>query len=203
VPGTILDKPGPLTSRETERIRMNAYLTERMLSRPAALASIGEIAAMVNERLDGSGYHRGLAGAGIPSTGRILAAADAYQAMVEPRSYRPALSSEAAAAALTDDARTGRLAPDAVDAVLEAAGQRRGKRPSGPAGLTGREVEVLVLIARGASNRRVAHELGISPKTAGSHIEHIYSKIGASSRSTATLFAMQNGLLDSLEAIGP
>ena len=97
--------------------------------------------------------------------------------------------------------RAGRLAADAVDAVLNAAGQRRGKRQSGPSGLTAREVEVLVLIARGASNKQVAGALGIAPKTAGTHIERIYSKIGASTRSTATLFAMQQGLLGTFEPL--
>ena len=86
-------------------------------------------------------------------------------------------------------------------AVLAAAGQRRGKRPSGPAGLTPREVEVLSLIARGASTRQVAQSLGITPKTAGTHIERIYAKTGASTRSTATLFAMQHGLLDTLDPV--
>jgi DNA-binding CsgD family transcriptional regulator len=84
---------------------------------------------------------------------------------------------------------------------LAAAGQRRGKRRSGPAGLTAREVEVLTLIARGASNRQVAQILGITAKTAGTHIERIYTKTGASTRSTATLFAMQHGLLDSFESV--
>jgi DNA-binding NarL/FixJ family response regulator len=62
-------------------------------------------------------------------------------------------------------------------------------------------VEVLILIARGASNRQVARALGITPATAGTHIERIYTKIGASTRSTATLFAMQHGLLDTLEPL--
>lgn len=201
IPATILDKPGPLTVRERERVRMHAYYTERMLSRPAALARIGAVAATVNERLDGSGYHRGLAGAAIPLGGRILAAACAYQAMTEPRSYRPALTAKAAVEQLRLQVRSGRLAPDAVDAVLTATGRRRGRRRSGPAGLTERELEVLLLIARGAANKQVARFLGITPKTAGTHIERIYSKIGASSRSTATLFAMQQGLLDSLEPL--
>lgn len=201
VPATILDKPGPLTATESERMRLHGYYTERMLARPAALARIGTIAALANERLDGSGYHRGLSGAAIPAAGRILAAADAYQAMTEPRPYRPALYAKAAADALHADVRAGRLADDAVEAVLAAAGQRQGKRRSGPAGLTGREVEVLILIARGASNRQVAAVLGITAKTAGTHIERIYSKIGASTRSTATLFAMQHGLLESLEPV--
>lgn len=201
LPATILDKPGPLTPSETERMRMHAYYTERMLARPPALGRIGAIAALANERLDGSGYHRGLSGSAIPASGRILAAADVFQALREPRPYREALSGTEATATLRAEVRAGRLAADAVDAVLTAAGQRAGKRPVGPGGLTAREVEVLVLIARGASTKQVAGTLGISSKTAGTHIERIYSKIGASTRSTATLFAMQQGLLDSFEPL--
>ena len=201
LPASILDKPGPLTASETERMRMHSYYTERMLARPPALARIGAVASLANERLDGSGYHRGLSGAAIPVAGRILAAADAFQAMSEPRPYRPALTAKAVTDALHADVRAGRLAGDAVDAVLAAAGQRRAKRRAGPAGLTAREVEVLILIARGASNKQVARALGITAKTAGTHIERIYAKIGAQTRSTATLFAMQQGLLDSLEPL--
>jgi DNA-binding CsgD family transcriptional regulator len=201
LPATILDKPGPLTATESERMRMHAYYTERMLARPPALARIGAVASLANERLDGSGYHRGLSGAAISAAGRTLAAADAFQAMSEPRPYRPALSAKAATDALRGDVRAGRLAADAVDAVLAAAGLRRAKRRSGPAGLTEREVEVLILIARGASNKQVARALGITVKTAGTHIERIYAKTGASTRSTATLFAMQQGLLDSLQPV--
>ena len=65
--------------------------------------------------------------------------------------------------------------------------------------LTPREVEVLVLISRGAQTGEVADRLGISRKTAGTHIERIYTKTGASSRATATLFALRNGLLDPLD----
>jgi HD-GYP domain-containing protein (c-di-GMP phosphodiesterase class II) len=203
VPATILDKPGPLTSTESERMRLNAYYTERVLARPPALARIGAIAALTHERLDGSGYHRGLAGSSIPPTARILAAADAFRAMTEPRSHRPALSVKQATAALRDDVRGGRLADDAVDAVLAAAGAARPRKRTGLAGLTPREVEVLVLIARGASTRQVARRLGIAPKTAGTHVERIYVKTGATTRSTATLFAVQHGLLGSLDPLEP
>jgi HD-GYP domain-containing protein (c-di-GMP phosphodiesterase class II) len=200
IPATILDKPGPLTGTESERIRLAAYYTERMLARPPALARIGTIASMANERLDGSGYHRGLAGSAIPATGRILAAADAFHAMTEPRPYRPALPPAQAAGQLRGEVRSGRLEAGAADAVLTAAGQRRARRV-GPAGLTPREVEVLTLIARGASTRHAARTLGITAKTAETHIERIYAKTGASTRSTATLFAMRHGLLDTLEPI--
>jgi HD-GYP domain-containing protein (c-di-GMP phosphodiesterase class II) len=201
VPSIILDKPSPLTAHETERLRMHPYYTQRMLARPAALERVGAIASMVRERCDGSGYHRGLSGAAIPVTARVLAAACAFQAMTEPRSYRPALTPAQATAALRDEVRAGRWDPGAVDAVLSAAGQQRSRRRTGPAGLTPREVEVLSLIARGASTRQVAERLIITPKTAETHIERIYAKTGASTRSTATLFAMQHGLLDSLDPL--
>ena len=203
VPATILDKPGPLTASEAERVRLSSYYAERMLSRPAALAHIGAIASMAHERADGSGYHRGLTSAAIPATARLLAAACAYRAMTEPRAHRPAMTPVGAKGELRAEVRAGRLDPVAVDAVLAAAGHRPGKRRRGPAGLTPREVEVLTLIARGASTRQVAKRLAIAPKTAETHIERIYTKTGASTRSTATLFALQHGLLDTLDPLDP
>ena len=201
IPATILDKPGPLSASEWERMRMHPYYTERMLARPAALARIGAIASLVRERCDGSGYHRGLTGAAIPVTARVLAAACAFRAMTEPRPHRPAMTAKRAAVELRSAVRSGRLDADAVAAVLAAAGQHPGKRRAGPAGLTGREIEVLALIARGASTRQAAQRLAIAPKTAETHIERIYAKTGASTRATATLFALQHGLLDSLEPL--
>src|SRR5205823_10745733 len=108
--------------------------------------------------------------------------------------HRPALTAKQAASQVCAEVRAGCLDADAVDAVLAAAGQQRGKRRTGPAGLTPREIEVLALIARGASTRQVAQRLSITPKTTETHIERIYAKTGASTRSTATLFAMQHGL---------
>jgi HD-GYP domain-containing protein (c-di-GMP phosphodiesterase class II) len=199
VPVTILDKPGPLSVTEWERVRLSAYYTERVLARPAVLARIGAVAALAHERADGSGYHRGIGGAAVPMTGRILAAACAFRAMLEPRAHRPAHPAKAATSLLRGEVRAGRLDADAVDAVLAAAGVAERRRQSGPAGLTPREVEVLVLIARGAATGQVATQLGITRKTAGTHIERIYAKTGASSRATATLFALRNGLLDPLD----
>jgi DNA-binding NarL/FixJ family response regulator len=82
-----------------------------------------------------------------------------------------------------------------VEAVLGVAGHPMARRIEGPAGLTRREIEVLRLIARGCSNKDVAARLVISPKTAGTHVEHIYAKLGVSSRAEAGLFAVQHGLL--------
>jgi DNA-binding NarL/FixJ family response regulator len=115
--------------------------------------------------------------------------------MREPRPHRPALTAEDAVAAIREDVRAGRLDADAVDAVLRAAGHRVPRRRQGPAGLTAREVEVLRMVARGLSNKEIASQLVITPKTVSNHVEHIYSKIGASTRASAALFAMRCGLL--------
>jgi HD-GYP domain-containing protein (c-di-GMP phosphodiesterase class II) len=195
VSNAIWDKRGPLGAGEWERVRLHPYLTERMLRQSAALAPLGAIAVQHRERLDGSGYPRGLIGAAVSRPARILGAADAYQAMREPRPHRTQRSAEEAAGELRADAKAGRLDIDAVEAVLGAAGHRVSRRREGPAGLTEREVEVLRLLTRGLSNKEVAKMLVISPKTAGNHIEHIYSKIGVSTRARASLFAMQHGLL--------
>ena len=195
VSNSIWDRPGPLSAGEWERIRMYPYLTERMLHQSPSLAPLGVVAVQYRERLDGSGYPRGLSGAAITQPARILGAADAYQAMTEPRPHRPALSAGEAAAELRAGVKAGRLDRDAAEAVLAAAGHRAARRREGPAGLTAREVDVLRLLARGMSSREIASRLVISPKTARNHIEHIYVKIGASSRATASLFAMQHGLL--------
>jgi HD-GYP domain-containing protein (c-di-GMP phosphodiesterase class II) len=195
VSNAIWDKPGPLGAGEWERIRFHPYLTERMLRFSPALAPLGAIALQHRERLDGSGYPRGLVGGAIARPARILGAADAYQAMREPRPYRSAREADEAAAELRAEVKAGRLDSDAVEAVLGAAGHRIGRRPEGPAGLTPREIEVLRLLARGLSNKQIAAKLVITPKTVGNHIEHIYAKTGASKRASAGLFAMQHGLL--------
>jgi HD-GYP domain-containing protein (c-di-GMP phosphodiesterase class II) len=195
ISNSIWDKPGPLGAGERERVRMHPYLTERMLQQSGWLAPLGAIAVQLRERLDGSGYPRGLSGNAISVAGRVLGAADAYRSMREPRPYRDAMSAEQAAAELRADVVAGKLAADAVEAVLSAAGHPPVRRVEHPAGLTAREVDVLRLVARGLSSRQIADRLVISPKTARNHIEHIYVKIGASSRVGASLFAMRHGLL--------
>ncbi len=195
VSNTIWDKRGPLGAGEWERVRLYPYLTERMLHGSPSLAPLGAIAVQHRERLDGSGYPRGLVGNAISRHARIIGAADAYQAMREPRPYRPERSPEDAATELRAEVAAGRLDGEAADAVLRAAGHRVPRRREGPAGLTSREVEVLRLLARGLSNKEIAVQLVISRKTAGGHIEHIYSKIGASNRARASLFAMKHGLM--------
>ena len=195
VSNAIWDKRGRLTHSELERVRLHPYLSERMLAFSPALAPLGAIAVQHHERLDGSGYPRGLSAEAITPMGRVLAAADCYRAITERRPHRPARAPDEAASEMRAEVTAGRLEGDAVDAVLRAAGHRVRRRREWPAGLTRREVEVLRLVARGRSNKEIAEELVVSRKTAGSHVEHIYRKIGAANRAQASLFAMKHGLM--------
>jgi HD-GYP domain-containing protein (c-di-GMP phosphodiesterase class II) len=196
IPNGIWDKPSALSPVEWERARLHPYLTERVLSYSPVLEPLARIAGAHHERLDGSGYHRGSSAASLPKTARVLAAADAYEAMVQGRPYFPARDKQAAERQIREEVAQGKLDREAAEAVLSAAGHRTVRaRQSWPAGLTDREVEVLRLIAVGHSKNAVAKELTISSKTAGRHIENIYAKIGVSSRATAALFAMEHQLL--------
>jgi HD-GYP domain-containing protein (c-di-GMP phosphodiesterase class II) len=84
----IWQKPGPLNADEWEQVRLHAYHTERVLSRSPFLSAPAPVAGAHHERIDGSGYHRGASGAELTLLARVLAAADAYHAMTEPRAHR-------------------------------------------------------------------------------------------------------------------
>ncbi|HEY3117305.1 MAG TPA: HD domain-containing phosphohydrolase, partial [Chloroflexota bacterium] len=134
----------------------------------------GALAALHHERLDGSGYHRGVTASSIPVGARIIAAADFFHTKIEPRPHRPALAPEAAAEETRREAQAGRLDQDGVSSVLGAAGHLgMPRRRALPAGLSDREVEVLDLLAHGRSTRQIADNLFLSPKTVGHHIQHI------------------------------
>jgi HD-GYP domain-containing protein (c-di-GMP phosphodiesterase class II) len=198
ISNAVWERRGPLTAAAWEQVRLHPYHSERILARSEALRPIAPLVGMHHERLDGSGYHRGSRARELPANARILAAADAFQAMSQDRPHRAALGPDQAATALRADADAGRLDADAVAAVLDAAGVERPRRTRRalPAGLTDREVEVLRLLARGSSNREIARRLAISPRTAEHHVQHIYTKIDGSSRAAAALFAMEHDLLD-------
>jgi HD-GYP domain-containing protein (c-di-GMP phosphodiesterase class II) len=194
VPAAVWNRPGPITREGWERVRTHPYLGERILARCPALGDVASAAGAHHERLDGSGYHRGVRDASVVA--RLVAAADVYSALCEDRPHRAALAASAAARTLAGEADEGRLARTAIDAVLVAAGHvRTVPNVARPAGLTEREVDVLRLIARGRSNKAVATELAISVKTVGTHVEHIYTKTGVTTRAGATLFAMEHDLL--------
>jgi HD-GYP domain-containing protein (c-di-GMP phosphodiesterase class II) len=195
IPSGVWEEPGEWSLAQRERARTHPYLTQRMLARTPLLAEVGYCASLHHERLDGSGYPHGLRGEAIPLPARILGAADVYNALRQPRPHRPAFAADDAMRMMRDEARAGRLDGDAVQAVLEAAGHRVGRRASLPSGLTAREAEVLVLLGQGRSNPEIAAQLQLSRKTVSSHLEHVYTKLGVKTRTAAALFAMRHGMI--------
>jgi HD-GYP domain-containing protein (c-di-GMP phosphodiesterase class II) len=191
----VWEKPGRLNTHEWEQVRLHPYHSERILAGSKRLAPLAQLVGAHHERDDGGGYHRGTEGGELSMAARVLAAADAFQAMTQRRPHRRALTAEHAEQQLLDDARAGRRDTDAVAAVLAAAGRDVVVRRELPAGLTDREVEVLELVARGCSNAGIAERLVISPRTAEYHVQQIYRKIGVSSRAAAALFAMEHRLI--------
>lgn len=203
VPNRIWIKRGPLNPAEWERVRLHAYHSQRILSLAAPWRHSASIAGLHHERLDGSGYHRGLPASAVPLPARLLAVAEMYQSMTEHRAWRPALRPEEATRQLRDLVVARRLDARAVDAVLSASGQPRPSGRSGPAwpaGLTDREVEVLRAITRGLANKQIARELHVAQATVHTHVINLYGKIGVNTRAGATLFAFEHDLIDPTEA---
>lgn len=199
VPNSVWETSAPLSESSWERIRLYPYLTGRVLARVHGLETVTAVAEAHRERLDGSGYPRGLNRSAQSMTQRILAAADSYRGSLEHRPHRPALTADAAAIRLRGEAVAGRLDPSAVEAVLSVAGHRPHQRTSGPAGLTARELQVLGLLARGFSSPEIAQSLVISVKTVRNHLEHIYLKAGVNNRTGAMLFALEQGIVGTVE----
>jgi HD-GYP domain-containing protein (c-di-GMP phosphodiesterase class II) len=200
VPNSIWDKQGALTRSEFDRVELHPMLTEQMLRRSPALAALNPAASAHHEKCDGSGYHKRTRAADDDLGACVLAAAEVYVGLTSERADRPQFSADDAAAELRRLESEGMLEPRASRAVLVAAGHgepnvRTGKRQQNPGGLTRREVEVLRLAAKGLTTSDIADRLYISPKTADHHIQHIYGKIGVSTRAAAALWAMQHTMV--------
>ena len=195
VSNAIWDKPGPLGAAEWERVRMHAVSDRAHAATVRVPRSAGrdrDPAQRVPRRIRLSA--RPLRALDLPRGLRARSRQRVPGDARAPAAPHRALSRSGRRRAARR--RQGRPArSEAVEAVLGAAGHRVMRRPEGPAGLTPREVEVLKLVARGLSNKEVAERLVIAPKTVGNHVEHIYAKIDASNRASASLFAMQHGLL--------
>ena len=195
VPNGVWEKRRPLNMVDWERIRRHSYYTERILLRLPSLVDVAAIAGAHHERSDGSGYPRGAALPPSARAARLLACADAYVAMTTTRSYRAALSNSEASDELRRDVAAGRLCARATDNVLATVGVGPAVKRTRPIDLTDREIDVLVEVARGSSNKEIAAALGIAPRTAKHHLENIYAKVGVSTRSGAALFAVRHGLV--------
>ena len=198
VSNAVWDRRAALSSADWERVRLHPYYSERLLDRSPVLRPYARLAGAHHERLDGSGYHRGSPAALLPRAARVLAAADAFHAMIKPRPHRVALDATVATRQLQRDVSEGRLDEEAVGAVLAAAGQHAERaRLRWPAELTDREVDVLRLVVIGQRNREIATQLFVSDETVRTHVRHIYEKVGLSSRAGLALFAMEHDLIRS------
>jgi HD-GYP domain-containing protein (c-di-GMP phosphodiesterase class II) len=194
VSNAIWDKPGKLDAGEWEKVRAHPWFTERVLESAEPWRAIARLAAADHERMDGAGYPRGAPPLNAGMAARLLAAADVYQALREPRPHRPAYDAPVAAQIAVAEASAGRLDRSAVNAVLEVAGHLE-VRASLPRGLTDREHEVLKLLARGLVDKEIAQALGISHRTVHHHNQSIFAKIGVTTRGAAALFAVENNLV--------
>jgi putative two-component system response regulator len=103
VPDDVLKKPAKLTSEEFAIIRQHCYIGGQICKKIPFLAEVYPIVYHHHESFDGSGYPDGLHGEGIPLGARIVAVADAYDAMTSDRVYRKSLGQERAVEILTSE----------------------------------------------------------------------------------------------------
>jgi HD-GYP domain-containing protein (c-di-GMP phosphodiesterase class II) len=200
VPNSIWDKPGTLTRTEFDRVELHPMLTEQMLRRSPALAELNAVASAHHEKCDASGYHKRVHASGSDLGACVLAATEIYVGMTTERADRPAHAAADAAAELRRLESAGVIEARASRAVLVAAGHGEGEAPAAkrgqyPGGLSRREIDVLCLAAKGLTTKQIADRLFIATKTADHHIQHIYNKIGVSTRAAAALWAMQNAVV--------
>jgi HD-GYP domain-containing protein (c-di-GMP phosphodiesterase class II) len=201
VPTFVLNKPqDERTDAEREQMRLHPYHSERILSKVPVFGPIIPIVSAHHERMDGGGYHRGLTRERVPQGARILAVADQFDELTHESPDHGAMEPERALDLMTLDVGNG-LWPEAFEALAEELGGAprpsvKARHPRWPEGLTDREVEVLELAAKGPSRRQIGDSLIITEGTVRSHLEHIYAKIGVSTRAAASLFAREHGLFD-------
>jgi putative nucleotidyltransferase with HDIG domain len=133
LPAGLLEKPGPLSLEERRQMEKHSAIGEGILERVDDYAEIARVVRHHHERVDGNGYPDGLVGAEIPLLARIIAVADAYDAMTSDRPYRGAMPTQVArlrlAQAVSSQFDTTVVA--AFEAVLASAseGYRSGSRP--------------------------------------------------------------------------
>jgi HD-GYP domain-containing protein (c-di-GMP phosphodiesterase class II) len=194
VPSAALDAPAASPAARAQ-LEMHPHFTLRLLASAPALRDIGAVAAAHHERLDGSGYPDGLPGGKLPRPARVLAVADEYDELVRGTQGRAPMASDDALAALGNaSARFDAACVTALrDALLRPAASAA--RGPWPAGLTDREVDVVRLAAIGLTIKEIAANLSLSAHTARHHLEHVYEKVGVSSRAGVTLFAVEHNLV--------
>lgn len=185
------------SSSDWEMYRLHPYHTQRILEQVVSLKDLAQTAASHHEWVNGQGYHRQLHGKQIPLHGRILAVANTYAECIRKQGKL-----ENPAAALSEmrpllEAQLDSSCYEALVMSLMHDNSLPNKRsvPAKAGNLTERESEVLSLLARGQNTPQIGSTLNISRKTVEHHLEHIYSKIGVTCRTSAVVFAVQQNLV--------
>jgi HD-GYP domain-containing protein (c-di-GMP phosphodiesterase class II) len=199
VPSYVLDRPWrELSEPERDQYRLHPYHGERILKQISPFQPLAEMVGTHQERADGSGFYRGLNGTNVSLGARIISVADRLDELTHDAPGAPAHSVADALAQM----RVEPFDPVVVSALAKALGEPAAEvvvaRTPRPAGLTERELEVLQLAASGLTRRDIAHRLVLSEYTVRHHLEHVYQKTSTSNRVSATLFAMEHGILSAL-----
>ena len=194
---TVNKPPHERSAPDEEAILRHPQHVETFLQPVATLAPERAMVANHHERPDGLGP-RGLPWEQVPVGARVIAVVDRFDELTHDQPGALALTPEQALEELRAGSGSA-LDPDVLRALVDelgAANGTSGARGAWPAGLTEREVEVLRLLGRGMNRREIANTLVISDATARHHLEHIYGKLGTTTRVGAVLFAMEQGLLN-------
>ncbi|WP_345817060.1 HD domain-containing phosphohydrolase (plasmid) [Paraburkholderia sp. PREW-6R] len=198
VPNQIWNMSERLPESAWERVRLAPYWTSRAGKQAGALGEAAELASYAYERSDGSGYFRGTRDPSLTLEANVLAASVMFVALRSDRPWRAARSAAEAAQHLRDEASRGRLNVNVVNALLSD-GTSTVRTTAGhtvqSSRLTAREIDVLRVISRGASNKEAARELTLSPSTVRTHVENVFRKLECTTRAAATLKASALGLL--------
>ena len=195
VPSGILQKQEKLSEGEWEAFRLHPYYTERVLSRVDKLSSLAPEAAAHHESINGDGYHRQLKGEQIPLGGRILAVADTYAVISKGQDQPPDPEGVLQKMRTMAGSQLDAMCFEGLVASLGSVPARRTPKVQRPGNLSEREVEVLRELAKGLSNKQIGDALFISDKTVERHFDHIYDKLGVSTRTSAVVFGVQNGIV--------
>ncbi|NJM82241.1 MAG: winged helix-turn-helix transcriptional regulator [Tabrizicola sp.] len=181
VPNRVCRSFDPTDDRIDERCRLVPHWTARCLSRHPSFGAEASRALRAYEKADGSGFPSGISRKDTSDE----------EAMLQAAVY--AVRAPDGIASLRNSAENG-ICAQAADRLLSSVGVTK-LLPDRSDFLSPREHEVLVSVAHGLSNKQIARELNISPSTVGTHVENLYRKLGVSNRATATLKALEKGLL--------
>lgn len=229
VPDAVLRKPGSLRPSERTLVERHPEIGYEILADAGdeLLDLAASVALTHHERVDGTGYPRGLSGDDIPIAGRIAAVADVFDALTHDRVYRPSFPPDEALEMM----RKGRGSQfdegvfDAFERVLpevlemsrhypdagqpehelqpEAPGAERPGTPRPIRALSPREREIVTLLATGLTGEQIARELFLSPDTVKTHIRNAMTRLGAKTRPHLVMLAAERQELESVRPSTP